>query len=165
MDDPATLMAIQALRDVVATIANATDRADAALMMSAMHEDAQVSLGVMDGTGSALAEALTAMIRVNMTVCFHSLGQSRFAIEGDRARGETHVTAYLATGGDTPAQTLTGGRYLDRFERRGGAWKLAERTFVQEWATALPGAGVRLQGGYAPDDPSVAFWAWRASSV
>jgi hypothetical protein len=158
-DDLATLTAIQALRDVVATLANATDRADAALMMSAMHADAEVSLGVMDGTGAALADALADLIRTTMTVCFHSLGQSRFAIDGDRARGETHVTAYFATGGDAPAQTLTGGRYLDRFERRGGVWKLAERRFVQEWATALPGAGMRLQGGYAPDDPSTAFWA------
>ena len=158
-DDLATLLSERALRDIVAILASATDRADPEAMTSAMHADATVSLGVMDGVGRDLTRALTDMIRANMTACFHSLGQSRFAIDGDRARGETYVTAYFATGGDSPAQTLTGGRYLDRFERREGSWKLSERRFVQDWATPLPGTGSEAPGGFMPGDPSTAFWA------
>ena len=36
------------------------------------------------------------------------------------------------------AERLTGGRYVDRFERRDGRWRIAERTFVLDWMRTRP---------------------------
>jgi len=161
-DDMADMVTRQALRDLVATMARATDRADPDLMLSVMHPDAVMASG-LDGVGADYARALTEMVRAHLARCFHSIGTQYFEVDGDRAAGESYVVAYSLAAGETPQETLTGGRYLDRFERRGGAWKLASRQFVQDWATSRPAdrepAG--LGGGYAPDDPSVAFWAQR----
>jgi len=157
-DDMADMATRQTLRDLVATLARATDRADPGLMLSAMHPDAAMDSG-LDGVGADYARALTEMIRAHLTRCFHSIGTQYFEIDGDRAAGESYVIAYSRTVGE---ETQTGGRYLDRFERRDGVWKLASRRFVQDWAMTRPaGDDAGLAGGYAPDDPSIAFWAQR----
>jgi hypothetical protein len=35
---------------------------------------------------------------------------------------------------DTPMDFFVGGRYLDRFERRDGAWRIVERVGMTDWA-------------------------------
>lgn len=60
-----------------------------------------------------------------------------------------HVTlleSLAASGQDV----LTGGRYLDRYERRAGMWRIAERTFVADWTMAQP-AGAGLDPIYQPE--------------
>lgn len=47
---------------------------------------------------------------------------------------------------------VEGLRYLDRFERRGGLWRIAQRTCVWEWPL---GPGFRL-GRPGREDPSYA---------
>ena len=36
---------------------------------------------------------------------------------------------------------LTGGRYVDRLERRSGEWRIANRVVVAEWQGAMDGGG------------------------
>jgi len=53
-----------------------------------------------------------------------------------------------------------GGRYLDRLERRDGAWRISERVVVHDGSlrevVAPEGSGLETFacGGQAPDDPS-----------
>jgi hypothetical protein len=57
----------------------------------------------------------------------------------DTALAETHVTAYhrlVADGGDR--DTVLGGRYLDRLDKRGTQWRIAVRTTVIEWSGMVP---------------------------
>ena len=42
-------------------------------------------------------------------------------IEGDAAVGESYVIAYQQIAGEEPQDVMTGGRYIDRYERRDGA--------------------------------------------
>ena len=65
-------------------------------------------------------------------------------------------------GGEVHA--LAGGRYLDRFERRDGAWKIADRRVVMDLSRAsLPGEPWKLEdafanrGGRREADPSHGF--------
>jgi hypothetical protein len=51
------------------------------------------------------------------------------------AIGRAYWTLYLAVSG-TPRQPVMAGRYLDRFERRGAAWRFAERTATSLWQAA-----------------------------
>jgi hypothetical protein len=51
----------------------------------------------------------------------HVLGQSLIELKDDVARAETHVTSYHRINtGTEERDTVIGGRYLDRMEKRGG---------------------------------------------
>ena len=52
-------------------------------------------------------------IRVAHTVTNHWID-----IDGDNAVGESYVVAFQGTKGDSPQDVMTGGRYIDRYERR-----------------------------------------------
>ncbi len=160
-------LAKQALHDLVATYSRGVDRGDTALLASAFHEDADVITGVIDGKAPDFARAIVEAVRTGFRNCFHSIANEYYEVAGDRATGETYVIAYSATPGDHAEETLTGGRYLDRFEKRDGRWKIAHRTFVADWTTTAPISreaggfyeGLDTHGGWSPDDPSVAFFA------
>lgn len=161
-------IAKQALHDLVTTYARGVDRADATLLGSVFHAEAEVVTGILDGPAPDYVRGVTAMIRDGMRSCFHSVGNEYFEVEGDRAVGETYVLAHMLSR-DGKEETLTGGRYLDRFEKRDGVWKIAHRRFVQDWNRTQPATtetggmyeNLRTRGGYAPDDPATAFWATR----
>jgi len=59
-------------------------------------------------------------------------------LAGDVAHGETYYL-FVGTMLDEAAPlTITGGRYLDRFERRDGRWAIAARVCTVEWMTDAP---------------------------
>lgn len=159
-------VAKQALHDLVVGYARGIDRADEALLASVFHADADVVTGVVDAKAPDYARDIVAFVRGELKSTFHSIANEYFEVSGDLAAGETYVLAHMI-GGDGAEETLTGGRYLDRFEKRDGSWKIAHRTFVLDWSMAQPvsmqEAGMYEQlttrGGYAPNDPSTAFWA------
>ncbi len=65
----------------------------------------------------------------------HYLTNQHLELDGDEAHSETYYM-FIGTERD-PAAPLTvfGGRYVDRFERRGGRWGIAVRLCLVEWAT------------------------------
>jgi hypothetical protein len=48
------------------------------------------------------------------------------------AVGQAYWTLYHAVSG-IPRQPVLSGRYLDRFERRNGLWRITERTATSLW--------------------------------
>jgi len=42
---------------------------------------------------------------------------------------------------DPESNFSTGSRYVDRFERRGGEWRISERTCVRNWLRVEVGSG------------------------
>lgn len=162
-----TVIAKQALHDLIATYARGVDRADATVLASVFHADAQVVTGIIDGAAPDYVRNVVAMLRANVKSTFHSHSNEYFEIQGDTASGETYVLAHLVSVGPDSQETLTGGRYLDRFEKRDGVWKIAHRTFVTDWTSSRPAASSAdetdepspTRGRYAPGDPSIAFWA------
>lgn len=159
-------LAKQALHDLVMTYARGADRADEAMLASVFHPDADVVTGVIDGKAPDYARDVVAMVRSNLRSTFHSVANEYYEVSGEKAVGESYVIAHMIAAGDEETETLTGGRYLDRFEKRDGVWKIAHRTFVLDWSMTRPvtmeTTGIyetlTTRGGYAPDDPSVAFW-------
>jgi hypothetical protein len=62
-------------------------------------------------------------------------------------------------GDDVLAMETFFGRYVDRFERREGVWKIAERLVVRDWDLAEPvtlafAPGRFTDGARGPADPS-----------
>jgi hypothetical protein len=78
--------------------------------------------------------------------------------------GEHYIIAHSRTGAE---DTLTGGRYIDSYERRVGEWRIASRTFVCDWTSALPTSyeaggfyeALTTRGCYGKADPVYAHWA------
>jgi hypothetical protein len=83
----------------------------------------------------------------------HVLSNVRFEIDGDVAFGESYVVMRSATA--DAAHTSAFARYVDRFERRDGEWRIAYRRLVHEW----DGLSTTDHGGSRRDrlDPSYAI--------
>ena len=108
--------------------ARGTDRCDEELMRSCYHPDAIDDHGDFKGLGHEFA-AIVAKRR-GTPLGQHALSNMIFDIRGDVAFGETLVTFH---GTKPSGQLISGfGRYIDRFERRDGEWKIAYRRTTLE---------------------------------
>lgn len=133
--DLAALLARDAIRRALITLARGEDRRDAALISSACWPDSVTDYGVFRGDFPAyLAWVVPGAEAITNTQ--HVLGQSHIELGGDTARVETQVISYhrIDYGGGDEHDTCIGGRYLDRFEQRGGEWRIAERTMLYDWS-------------------------------
>ena len=161
------LLAKQELHELLAAYCRAVDRADEQALRDLFHPDAVVYGGVVNGTAAEFARGVVDWLRANAPVAFHTITNEYFEVRGDVASGECYVLAISTARGDPDTDTLTAGRYLDRFERRQGVWKFLEHTFVMDTNVNQPASAVfddaihppgRMRGAYAPHDPGGAFW-------
>jgi hypothetical protein len=153
----------QALHELCMAYARGVDRADPTLLASLFHEDSSVISGVINASGPQFAREITAFVRGNLERCFHSVANMWFEIDGDGAVGESYVIAVATAGGN---DVMTGGRYIDAFERRNGKWKFKSRSFVIDWSSTQPTshetggmyAALTTRGSYGTSDPVYSFW-------
>lgn len=159
----------QQIADLTMAYCRGIDRADEALLKSIFHEDSTVVSGAFNGGGHAFATEICNIVRAVFDQTFHSIANQWIEVTGDTAIGETYVIAVstMTDPEEGKSEMLSGGRYLDRFTRREGVWKFAERSFVSDWSridkttrnmdTGLY-ASLDLQGKQGPDDPVYAMW-------
>src|SRR3546814_7524563 len=106
-----------------------------------------MDMGSKTRTGSGFAEAIKppAAPRPGR---MHILGNERVDIDGDIARSESYLVSCQDVLADGVRKTRNrAGRYVDRFERRNGTWKLAARTMIDEWARIDPnGEAIDITG-------------------
>src|SRR3546814_18388330 len=78
----------------------------------------------------------------------HIVGNGRVDIDGDIARSESYLVSCQDVLADGVRKTrIRAGRYVDRFERRNGTWKIAARTMIDEWARIDPvGEAIDITG-------------------
>ncbi|EJL34581.1 nuclear transport factor 2 family protein [Novosphingobium sp. AP12] len=154
----------QQIADITMAYCRGVDRADVALLSRAFHDDATVVSGAFNGSGPDFAVAIRKLVEETYEQTFHSIANQWIEVSGDGAVGETYVIAVSTTRDGT--DTLTGGRYVDRFERRGGRWAIAERTFVLDWTRSEPSTrdmvggmygALDLHGSRGQSDPVYAF--------
>jgi hypothetical protein len=126
------------IEQVLARYSRGIDRMDRDLILSVYWEDAYVSLAVCEGDPVVFAD----WIAKNMDhyrASSHMLGQSSIQLNGDRAGVETYFAAFHhAPRDDGDAMRLVGGRYVDRFERRGGEWRIHRREVLIDWVQDSP---------------------------
>jgi hypothetical protein len=153
----------QALHDLGMAYARGVDRADSDLLLSIFHDDSTVISGVINGSGPEFARGITGFVRANLERCFHSVANEWYEVDGDRAVGESYGIATITAGGN---DVISGGRYLDTYERRNGIWKFLSRTWVCDWTMTLPTTHqtdgmyepLQTRGCYGKDDPVYRFW-------
>jgi len=127
------LLEREQIRDCIAHLARGEDRRNAELISACYWPDSTTDYGVFLGTfDEYLAWVVPGSPAIPVTQ--HVLGQSVIELQGDAARAETQVISYhRVKAGTEERDTIIGGRYLDRMEKRGGEWRIAQRTMLYDW--------------------------------
>ena len=132
----------QSIRELLATYCRAVDRLDRELLLTVYHPDAIDDHGIFTGCAEGFADWAFAHHTNSHYATQHIITNHLCEIEGDTAHSETYWTFAAMNKAGAPL-SLSGGRYVDRFERRDGRWAIALRKSVCDWygapgASALP---------------------------
>jgi ketosteroid isomerase-like protein len=122
-----------AIADCIARHARGCDRHDVELLTSTYHDDAVDEHGSTVNAGRDYAAWANAVHAATSQNHLHNLTTHTCEIDGDDAHAESYVMVTLLTPDATTA-TVMCGRYVDRLERRDGAWRIAVRSATVELA-------------------------------
>jgi hypothetical protein len=128
----------QAIHDVIIRYCRGVDRSDPDLVLSAFHDDAidnhfGVMLPFREAIGTLKAPRSPDGRPTSKTTSMHNICNVLIELDGDVARCETYVTVIVRIPREGGAiDWLHAGRYVDRFERRSGEWRIAYRTVVYD---------------------------------
>jgi hypothetical protein len=126
------LLGRQAINDCLVRYARGIDRHDAKLVHSAFHEDALDRHGEQARSPIELAawgNSEHAKVWVSHQ---HFLTNQTVDFDGDTAHVETYVL-FVQRRKVGARVDFGGARYVDRFERREGEWRIAARFVVMDW--------------------------------
>ena len=130
------LLDLEALREVLLRYCRGVDRCDQELILSAFHADAYDDhADFFQGSAVDFAPWVIELVQ-SMGRTQHVLTNARFEIDEDVAYGESYVAMRVAGPGAPHPDAFA--RYVDRFERRDGEWRIAFRRLVNEWNGAGP---------------------------
>jgi hypothetical protein len=143
------------ITDVIYRYCHATDRRQWWLMDTVFHEDATCQLSVIGGDWREFVKQGEALL-TNVGVTHHQVGNILIALDGDVAHTETYLTAFHRVPADAPPggpfggtgeayDAVFGARYIDRFEKRDGVWRIAQRRSAAEFRHYRP----VVEGGLA----------------
>lgn len=124
------------IRHVLGRYCRGQDRQDEATLLSAYWPDGWDDHGMVEGTPAEFVANVAAQwpsLRME-----HMIGEPYIELHGNFANSETYFFNHnkLSTGQDT-VDTLIGGRYNDRLEKRGDEWRILYRTVVYDWYKVL----------------------------
>lgn len=186
--DREDLVARARIMAVLTRYCTALDRADLAMMEQVYWPDGGDRHGIYVGDAAAFIPFIIDGIQQWFEVATHCISNVDIVVDGDRAASEAYLLSvcrvrqpqaaeifgpdYLARHGDGKLEPgrhlfMMGGRYLDRFERRGGEWRILERQVVLDWSDNQPSgeitdegmfATLRPRGAYCRADPYYAFF-------
>ena len=116
-------VARQEITHAIARLQRGIDRVEGDLLSSAFHDDAELDYGFFVGGAAEFCDIMTGPSgRARHEVTMHRPTNAWIRVEGARAVAEIYVIALdTRTGDDGDVDTLSGGRYLDRFEEIDGA--------------------------------------------
>jgi ketosteroid isomerase-like protein len=118
----------QAIYEVLTRYCRGVDRCDVELLRSVYHDDATDDHGMFKGLGQDFAPWIVDWERQNLRMGQHLIGNFRCDLAGDVAHTETYCISFSEDREGRNATVYN--RYIDRFERRGGEWKIADRVVV-----------------------------------
>lgn len=158
----------EAIRELLLRYCRASDRADEASLAAVYWPDAHDDHLAFSGTAAEFVAWALPNLRA-MRFNHHHVGNMLIAIDGRRAEAETYFLGYHSVPGEDGARrdSFSGGRYLDKLEKRGDEWRILRRLVVVDWFRELPDTqffdlgpfGMPVpRGDLAPDDPSYAFF-------
>jgi ketosteroid isomerase-like protein len=132
----------QAINDCLVRYTRGVDRHDTELILSAYHEDALDSHGYFEGTPPELAAWGNEQHAKRWAAHQHYITNTSIEFDGDVAHTETYALVVQRRADGTGADML-GARYIDRFEKRAGEWRIARRVTMLDWIGETVATGER----------------------
>jgi 3-phenylpropionate/cinnamic acid dioxygenase small subunit len=137
-DDIEIVIAQAAIAQVLYQYARGIDRQDWDLVCSCYHDDAFDDHGAYKGNARGLVEWVAERHKT-IPVSMHLITNVLIEVDGTQARSEAYcITRQRVEADGRTIDTTVGVRYLDRFEQRGGPWKIAHRRVVFEFSRIDP---------------------------
>lgn len=150
-----------AIMDLAAHYMRGLDRLDGALLEAQFWPEARCEYGVFSGSPADFAAFCMTMLKEHQRN-HHMLGQHLIDFAGeDEAFGEVYYQAYhrVFDDGGAPRDLFIAGRYIDRYKRRDGVWKIAYRSELVDWVRDDPATDAMvavapfIMGARKPEDP------------
>jgi hypothetical protein len=137
--DVQRLLDRQAILDCIYRYSRGLDRHDDELLASCFHADAIDNHGNWVGGLEDFIAWANHDIHESYAAHTHNITSHFAEIDGDVANAESYVI-FILRHKDGTLVKVGGGRYLDRFERRDGEWKIALRRLVLDWRFEADGS-------------------------
>ncbi|MGO9454522.1 MAG: nuclear transport factor 2 family protein [Candidatus Binataceae bacterium] len=158
----------EAIRECIYRINRGMDRIDRELMLSGFHPNAQIRWGTAEPMD--LSTFIEAGIKIQHTTSRvqHLVGNILIQLHGGLAEVESYeIARHLTPLGEEKKDLIIASRYVDKFSRRDGAWRIERRDKVVDWIRILEGAdplfdNAPLKGRRDADDVSFAVFGPRA---
>lgn len=150
-----------AIIDLAALYMRGLDRLDGELLVNQFWPEARCEYGIFSGSPADFADFCMAALKDHVRNQ-HMLGQHLIDFTSDdEAYGEVYYQAYHRVHDEAGAarDLVIAGRYVDRYERRGGVWKIAYRSELVDWLRDDPASDAMLEaapfilGQRKPADP------------
>jgi len=150
-----------AIQDLAASYMRGLDRLDGALLEAQFWPEAGCEYGVFSGGPADFAAFYITMLKEHERN-HHFIGQHSIDFTGpNEAYGEVYYQAYhrVFDESGSPRDLFIAGRYVDRYERRVGVWKIAYRSELVDWVRDDPASDAMMAsapfivGRRKPDDP------------
>ena len=163
------------IRDCLYRYCRGIDRADEALLRGAYWPDGTDCHGSYRGSAAGfVAWAVQTLPRIERGI--HQIHNVLIELRGQEASVESYFTALQRQPGAAGriVDVHMAGRYLDRFEKRGEEWRVADRVVVFDWVeertpsdtTEAERFGARTPiGSRWPDDPVYALFTRSAGPM
>jgi hypothetical protein len=132
----------QDIADCLTRFTRGIDRFDRELFLSAYHDDAVIDAGDLVGSAAMVYDLARDIHEQGQSATLHNILNHACELDGDTAHCETYFQ--FAGRNRDESNWVAGGRYLDRFERRDGEWKIAFRRTIIEWSGVVPTAELPL---------------------
>ncbi len=157
----------EAIRECMYRYCRGIDRCDEAALSSAYWEDATDRHGAYSGSAAGFIDLALAKLRKSER-SVHIVSNLSITLRGDWAAVESYFQALQrdADSAGVQHEVFLAGRYVDRFEKRNGEWRIARRVVVYDWirplgtpeGTEAERFGPRVpNGARCPDDPYYAL--------
>jgi len=133
----AEIVARMEIHDALMRQLRAMDRHDWDAVYECFHPDAQLHLPHSDGSVGEFVARERDVIYPDFLVSMHFAGNELIEIDGDTATSELYSVCWHRVNrkpGEPHTDHVAGMRYLDRWERRDGAWRIVERTCPMDWS-------------------------------
>jgi len=159
----------QEICELLAHYCRGVDRCDDKLLRSIFLPDAMVDYCIFEGSAPEFCDWVLNRLKTNYKVTMHRISNTLLEVEGDTAHGETYCCAFhrlMQDGKDF--DLICGLRYIDRFQKSEGVWKISNRRVVYDWnrvdpsteqfSTGYEGSGYKgvtfIMGSRGPNDLS-----------
>lgn len=156
------------IQKVLARYCRGADRMDRELLNSVYWDDGNADYGSFKGSPRQFVDWLLHYEDIKQVKgsSQHFLGQSSIVVEGDAARVETYFTArYVQAAVEGDVLVTSGGRYLDKFERRKDEWRIKTRQLVLDFRGKQPFVSLAAThlGLRSKEDPSYKLLPWQVT--